>query len=222
MPCHRLLRGLLHVEVERQHDALPRMIRDFLQHTQPASNRIDLDLLAAGLAAQERFPSAFEAELPDLIAHLVAGLHEVVAVDLADIAEQMSRERAVEIMARGSDFEADTRQLQLMGFQRDDLRPFEVLIDSDGVVLGAAFVIGGIDFRLDAGLAEDCSGDSPMVCERSSESSGTRTALNDGCVSTSARCRRSKTRPRGAVTRRMRIRLRSASSMNSEFLMTWR
>ena len=92
-PCHRLFRRLLHIEVERQHDALARMVGNFLQHAQPPPDRVDFDLLAAGLAAQERFPSALEAELPDLIAHLVAGLHEIVAIDLADIAEQMSRER---------------------------------------------------------------------------------------------------------------------------------
>src|SRR5579872_3296769 len=154
LALHRLFRRLLHVEVQRQHDALARLVGDLLQHAQPASDRIDLDLLTTSLAAQERFPSALEAELPDLIAHLVAGLHEVVAINFADVPQQMSRERAVQIMARRGDFEADAREIELMRFQRDDLRPFEALVDGDRLVLGPTFVICRIELVLDAGLSE--------------------------------------------------------------------
>ena len=40
-----------------------------------------------------------------------------------------------------------------MGFERDNLRPFEALLDGDRLVFGAAFVLGSIEFFLDAGLA---------------------------------------------------------------------
>src|SRR5271166_1392332 len=41
-----------------------------------------------------------------------------------------------------------------MGFERDDLGPFEALVDGDGLILGAALVIGGRELVGDAGLAE--------------------------------------------------------------------
>src|SRR6202050_1066482 len=130
------------------------MVGNFFQHPESAPDRIDLDFLTAGCAAQQRFPSALEAELPDLIARMIIGFLKVIAIDFADVAEQMRRERSVQIMACGSYFETDAGKFQLMSFQRDDLAPIETLIDGDGIVFRAPFVIGRGQLIRDDGLAE--------------------------------------------------------------------
>ncbi len=93
--AHRLLGRLLHVEVEAQHHALPGNLGNLAQQLEPAANRIDLDLLAPGLAAQLAFEYALEAEFSDLVAHpIVVGVAEIALGDLADVAEQMRRDAA--------------------------------------------------------------------------------------------------------------------------------
>ena len=80
------------------------------QQLEPAADRIDLDLLASGLAAQLAFEHALEAEFPDLVAHpIVVGVAEIALGDLADVAEQMRRERPVDVMALRHHLEADAR-----------------------------------------------------------------------------------------------------------------
>src|SRR5580700_6633624 len=85
---------------------------------------------------------------------MVVRFHQVVAIDLADISEQMRRERSVQVMARGSYFETDTGKFQLMSFERHHLLPIETFIDGDRIVFWAPFVIGRGKLVRDAGLAE--------------------------------------------------------------------
>src|SRR5438046_784281 len=75
-----------------------------VEHAELAAERVHLDLLPAVLTVQTIFPVFLEPVLPDRVAHLVPGKpRELVDVDLADVAEQMSGHRAVEIVAARAD-----------------------------------------------------------------------------------------------------------------------
>src|SRR5215469_7611602 len=119
---HRLLRRLLQIEIDRHYDAFAGSVRKFLEHAQPAPNGIHFDLLSAGIAAQETFPSALKPEFPDLVAHVVVvAALEVGLRHLADVAKQMRAHLAVQVMPRGSDLETDAGEIKLMRLERNHL-----------------------------------------------------------------------------------------------------
>ena len=64
----RFVGGLLHLAVQGQMDRVARHVGDFVQHAHAPAERIDLDLLAAMLAAQNFFPAPFKPGLANLIA----------------------------------------------------------------------------------------------------------------------------------------------------------
>ena len=54
----------------------------------------------------------------------------------------MCGELAVQIMARGRDFETDAGQFELMRFERDHLLPIKALGDGDRLVRRTAVLVG--------------------------------------------------------------------------------
>src|SRR5579875_2773622 len=93
----RRLGRTLEVEVDGHHDAVAGTLGNLAQQAQAAADRVNLDFLAAGGAAQRRFKAPFEAELSDFVAHPVVGQPvEILERDFADIAQQMRGERTVE------------------------------------------------------------------------------------------------------------------------------
>ena len=74
LPGHRLLRRLLQIQIDSHDEAFAGRVGDFLEHAQPPPDRVNFDLLSAGVAAQKTFPHALEAEFSDLVAHVVVGM----------------------------------------------------------------------------------------------------------------------------------------------------
>ena len=143
LPGHRLLRRLLQIQVDRHDQAFAGRVGDFLEHAQPPPDRVNFDLLPAGVAAQKTLPHALEAEFSDLVAHVVVGVRfQIVHGHFADVAEQMRGELAVQVMPRGRDLQTDAGQLELMRFERHHLLPSEPLGDGDWLVGRAAGLIG--------------------------------------------------------------------------------
>src|SRR5260370_29028323 len=147
---HRLLRGLLQIEIDRHNDILSGLVGDLVEHPEPPSYRVNLDLLSARLAAQKSFADALEPEFSDLVAVMIVGLRdEIVLGDLADVTKQMRCELPVQIMARGRDFETDTRKFQLMCFERDHLLPSDTLRHGDWLVRPTAHSLRDRNFIRD-------------------------------------------------------------------------
>ena len=150
LPGHRLFRSLLEIEIDGHDDAFAGRVGNFLDHAEPPSDGVHFDLLSPGIAAQKTLPYALEAEFSDLVTHVVVGpLLEVVLGHLADVAEQMRGELAVQVMPRGGDLEADAGQVELMRLERHYLLPSKTLGDGDGLVGRAARLIGVGNFVRD-------------------------------------------------------------------------
>src|SRR6185437_15706196 len=125
------------------------------QQAQTPSDGVNFYFLATTVATQRVLPTALEPELADLIAHPVGGqAREVTRGHLAHITEQMSTQRAVNIMSTRVHLQADTRKLELMGFQRNHLLPSETLLDRHRLELGSALVLGIFEFLGDAVTAQ--------------------------------------------------------------------
>ena len=158
-PAIACLRRLLEIQVDSHDETFAGRVGDFLEHAQPPPDRVNFDLLAAGVAAQKTFPHALEPEFSDLVAHVVVRMRlEIADGHLADVAEQMRGELSVEVMPRGRDLQADAGQVELMRLERDDLLPSETLGDGDWLVGRAAGFIGVGNFVGDligAGVARE-------------------------------------------------------------------
>ncbi len=151
----RLLRHLLEIKVDSQHQALPGTVGNFLERAQAPADRIDFDLLPAADAAQKGLESALQSELADLVAHMVAGEPgEILLIGFANVAQQMRCEIAVQVMAPRRDLQADPRKLELMGLDRDHLRPGQPLLDCDRIIFRAPFVFGPRDRVRDMAVAQ--------------------------------------------------------------------
>ena len=87
---HELLGERLQAPVDRQDHVVTLGLRHPRQHAQLAAERVDLDLLAARHAAQPPLPGLLGAELPDQVAHAVAG--QAAELGLRDLARR-SRSR---------------------------------------------------------------------------------------------------------------------------------
>jgi len=92
----------LHVDIERQAQVLPRHRRRLFQYPQFTSLGIDLDLLQADLAMQQRLVRLLHPELADMgraaVVDRVEGL-QLLDVDTADVAEGVGQCRAVGVVA---------------------------------------------------------------------------------------------------------------------------
>src|SRR5581483_6779861 len=102
LPLHRLLRGILHVAVDGQDDIVAGHVFDLVEDAHAATERVDLDLLPAGLPTQIFLPAPLQARLANLIAHAVAvGFLrlQLARADLAQVADQVRRHAGVEIVA---------------------------------------------------------------------------------------------------------------------------
>src|SRR5208282_173458 len=114
LPGHRILRDLLEIEIDGHDDAFAGRVGNFLEHAQPPPDGVNFDLLSAGVAAQKTLPHALEAEFSDLVAHVIVGpLDQIVLGYLADVAEQVRGELAVQVMPGGGDLETDAGQIEL-------------------------------------------------------------------------------------------------------------
>ncbi len=150
LPGHRLLGGLLQIEIDSHDDALAGLVGNFLEHAQAPPDGVNFDLLSAGVAAQKTLPHALEAEFSDLVAHVVVGLlDQVVLGHLADVAEQMRGELAVQVMPRRGDLETDAGEIELMRLQRHDLLPSKTLGDGDGLIGRPPLLVGVGNFVRD-------------------------------------------------------------------------
>jgi hypothetical protein len=102
---------------------------DFVEHAHTATQRIDFDLLAAALAAQQLFPAPLQAVLTDLVADHVAFFpenSELFLVDLAEIAEHVRRHRTVGIAAPRAHAQGDARKFELVRFDGNHRGPVDV------------------------------------------------------------------------------------------------
>src|SRR5258708_19163043 len=139
LPGHRSLSGLLQIQVYSHDQAVAGRVGDFLEYAKSPPDRINFDLLPTRVAAQKTFPDVLETEFSDLVAHVVVRMRlEIVDRNLADVAEQMRGELAVQVVTRGRDLQTDAGQVELMRLERHDLLPSETLGDVDGLVMRAS------------------------------------------------------------------------------------
>src|SRR5262249_58980689 len=94
------LRRLLEIAVEREHQGVAGDVRHFLEDTDAAAERVHLDLLPAGLAAQLPIPGLLEIRLANQIAAADVGALvacQLALADLADVAEEVPRHRPLRL-----------------------------------------------------------------------------------------------------------------------------
>ena len=105
-------RRFLQVVVDGQLDAAPFGRPDLFERADLASDAVDHDALGAILAHQDLVVDALDALLPDDRA-LRDAVAELRLAGLADIAEQMRRERVGRVLARRHFLDDDVRQLEV-------------------------------------------------------------------------------------------------------------
>ena len=132
----RFLGRRLQVFVNRQHEVVARHGHLAPEALDRPAGDIDLDLVAAVLAAHVLIVDLFEAELADDVAGLVALIFlifEFLIIDLADIAERMSALLLQHVVADRLVLDHDTRiEVFLFLDDRDDVGR-DIRLDPDGV-----------------------------------------------------------------------------------------
>ena len=114
---HRRLERLLHLEVEGEHEVVARhrqLRRSLGERRDAAAGGVHDHELRAVLAAQHVLVAALDAAASDQVAGPVTRRRERVelaVVDLAGVAEQVGRERAVRVAAQRLDLDVDPGQL---------------------------------------------------------------------------------------------------------------
>src|SRR6266851_5002570 len=143
----------LEVEVERQNNAVARSFGNLTEQAQAPADRIDFDLLAAAVAVQVLLEGPFEPELADLVAGpVIRQSIQIAHGDFTDIAEQMGRDWAVDIVTARINLQADSGKFELMRLEHHDLMPVEALIDRHRLELRAALIGRLVEFLLEAVL----------------------------------------------------------------------
>jgi len=130
---------LLQVAVERERQGAARYVGDLLEDPHAPAEGVDLHLLPAGNTAQVPVPGLLEARLADEVARPVAArtVPQFRLAHLADVPEEVARERAEGVVAAGPHLDGDARQLELMRLERDHTTPVEVAPQHDALVRGA-------------------------------------------------------------------------------------
>src|SRR5205823_13244677 len=106
----------------------------FVEHPDAPTQRVNLDLLSVALPPQDFFPPSFEPILSGFVAHreaLVFETFDLTGTDLAQIAEDMSPRRSVDITAPRPRAQRHSGKTQLMGRHRVNRRPVHVSTQSD-------------------------------------------------------------------------------------------
>src|SRR5207247_2359047 len=113
VPFHRLFRGLLNATVHRGNRLRARARLALLDQAHGAAHRVDLDPLAAVLAAQILVEQPLETALADHLAASVPALFELIVTRFADVPEQVCGEAAGRIHALRLDLGDHARDLEL-------------------------------------------------------------------------------------------------------------
>src|SRR5206468_1141270 len=126
--------GLLQPLIHSQVNCVAGNIRHVVEHPDAPTQCVNLDLLSAALPPQDFFPPSFESILSDFVAHRVALVFEtfkLTGTDLAQITEDMSPRRSVDITAPRPRAQRHSGKIQLMGFHCDNRRPVHVSTQYD-------------------------------------------------------------------------------------------
>ena len=110
---HRLLRHFLDPAIDGGDDLGPRVGLLAPHHLHRPTQGVDLDPLASVPAAQVLVQEPLQARLPDHVPAAVPPLLHLLVAHLADVAEQVGRERAGGIHALGLDLHDHAGQLEL-------------------------------------------------------------------------------------------------------------
>ena len=113
LPSMAPLGHFLHAPIDGGDDLGAGMRLGGLDQPHLPAHRVDLEALAAVLAAQELVEQALEPALPDHVAAPIAALLQLLVAGLAHVAQQMGGEAAVRIDALRLDLHDHARQLEL-------------------------------------------------------------------------------------------------------------
>ena len=150
-----LFRHLLQIQINREDYACTGFFGRLRQHAQAPSDRVHFDFLVAADTAQKIVPAPLQAELSDLIPHVVVGdFPEFLLVDFADVSQQMGSKRAIEVATARRDLDADSGQIELMGFEGHHLIPGQPLLDRDRIERRPPVVLGLGNFFLGVVIAQ--------------------------------------------------------------------
>ena len=136
-----LLRGALQAQVDGQPQVAARARARALEHAQRPALGVDLDLLHAHAAVQERLVGALDAELADVAGATVLDRVErleVVGVDARDVAEDVGEQRARRVVARRAHGDVHTRELVAVDREARRLRLAQPQPQGDGLEAGLA------------------------------------------------------------------------------------
>src|SRR6185503_11186438 len=109
--------GVLKLSVQGQMHGVTWHVADLVEHSHATAQGIDFNLLAATLAAQHFLPVPFQPVLTDLVADHVTLLSQdsqLFLIDLAQIAQHVSRHDTVGIAAPWPYSQRHSRQVELM------------------------------------------------------------------------------------------------------------
>ena len=136
-----LLGRLLQVDIDREFEIIARNRLLAAEDLHRLARHVDLDLLAAVLAAQLLVVDLLEAELADDVAGLVAlvlHLLELSVVDLTDVAEGMRALLLEDVITDWRHFDDDTGVLALLLLDDGDDVRRDIRLDADGVEAAVA------------------------------------------------------------------------------------
>ena len=136
-----LLGCLLQVDIDREFEIIARDRLLAAEDLHGLARHVDLDLLAAVLAAQLLVVDLLEAELADDVAGLVAlvlHLLELGVIDLTDVAEGMRALLLEDVVADWRHFDDDAGVLALLLLDDGDDVRRDIRLDADGVEAAVA------------------------------------------------------------------------------------
>ena len=136
-----LLGRLLQIDIDREFEIIARNRLLAAEDLHGLTRHVDLDLLAAVLAAQFLVVDLLEAELADDVARLVAlvlHLLELSVVDLTDVAEGMRAFLLEDVVTDWRHFDDDAGVLALLLLDDGDDVRRDIRLDADGVEAAVA------------------------------------------------------------------------------------